>query len=116
MRVPADTGRHAPSHAGSLFSIADKWPHFCISIEQVRRRRSGLMEASVATWIALGGTAEAPPPSPEDCEHLEWMLAHPNALRPWSNWRPNVPVCPEQTDGKARKPLSMHRWSKLFVP
>jgi prolyl-tRNA synthetase len=74
------------------------------------------MQTSVATWRALGGTAEAPPRYPEDYEHLEWILAHPNALRPWSNRRPNVPVCPNQTDGKASKPLLMHRWSKLFVP
>ena len=74
------------------------------------------MQTSVATWRALGGTAGAPPRYPEDYEHLEWILAHPNALRPWSNRRPNVPVCPNQTDGKASKPSSMHRWSKLFVP
>jgi hypothetical protein len=29
------------------------------------------MEMSVATWFALGGTAEAPPRHPEDYEHLE---------------------------------------------
>ncbi len=74
------------------------------------------METSVATWIALGATAEVPPPHPEDYEHLEWTLVHPNALRPRSNRRPSVPVCPIQTDGKACKPLFMHRWSKLFVP
>ena len=74
------------------------------------------METSVATWFALGGTAQAPPRYPEDYEHLEWMLVHPNALRPRSNRRPTVPVCPIQPDGKACKPLFMHRWSKLFVP
>jgi len=74
------------------------------------------METSVATWFALGGTAQAPPRYPEDYEHLEWMLVHPNALRPRSNRRPSDPVCPTQTDGKECKPLFMHRWSKLFVP
>ena len=74
------------------------------------------METSVATWFALGGTAQAPPRYPEDYEHLEWMLVHPNALRPRSNRRPSDPVCPTQADGKACKPLFMHRWSKLFVP
>ena len=74
------------------------------------------MGTSVATWFALGGTAEVSPRHAEDYEHLEWTLVHPNALRPRSNRRPSVPVCPTQADGKASKPLFMHRWSKLFVP
>jgi prolyl-tRNA synthetase len=74
------------------------------------------METSVLTWLALGGTAEAPQRYPEDLEHLEWTLVHPNVLRPRSNRRPTVPVCPNQPDGKACNPISMHRWSKLFVP
>ena len=57
-----------------------------------------------------------PPRYREDYEHLEWMLVHPNALRPRSNRRPSDSVCPTQADGKACKPLYMHRWSKLFVP
>ena len=39
-----------------------------------------MCKTSVATWRALGGTVEAPPRYPEDYEHLEWKLAHPNAL------------------------------------
>ena len=74
------------------------------------------METSVLTWLALGGTAEAPQRYPEDLEHLEWTLVHPNVLRPRSNLRPTVPVCPNQPDGKACNPIFMHRWSKLFVP
>jgi prolyl-tRNA synthetase len=71
---------------------------------------------SVATWLALGGTAEAPPRYPEDYEHLEWVLVHPNALRPCSTPRPEAPMRRTQTDGKARTSFSMHRWSKLFIP
>ena len=74
------------------------------------------MQTSVATWRALGGTAETPPRYPEEYEHLEWKLLHPDVLRPRFIRRPMVPVCPNQADGKACKPLFMHRWSKLFVP
>ncbi len=74
------------------------------------------METSVVTWLALGGTAEAPLRYPEDLEHLEWTLVHPDVLRPRSTLRPAVPVCPNHPDGKACKPSFMHRWSKLFVP
>ena len=71
---------------------------------------------SVATWRALGGTADAPPRHPEDYEQLEWVLVHPNALRPCSTQRPEAQMRRTQTDGKASKFPSMHRWSKLFIP
>ena len=74
------------------------------------------METSVATWFALEKHSAAAMTA-EHLEHLEWILVHPNALRPWS--RPAGPkssVPHDQADGKARKPISMHRWSKLFIP
>ena len=75
---------------------------------------------SVATWLALGGTTPetvlGPPCHPEDYEQLEWVLVHPNALRPCSIPRPEAQIGRTQTDGKASKFLSMHRWSKLFIP
>jgi len=74
------------------------------------------MVTSVATWQALGSTAPEPDDRPELREHLEWVLVHPNALRPRTDRRPEAPKCPKVADGKARKSLSMHRWSKLFVP
>ena len=74
------------------------------------------MVCSVATWLALGSTATEPNQRPELREHLEWVLVHPNALRPRTDRRPEAPKCPIKADGKARKSLSMHRWSKLFVP
>ena len=74
------------------------------------------MSLSVATWLALGGEAEVQPQHPEDYEHLEWILVHPNALRPSCTRWPEVPAGPVQADGKACKSLSMHRWSKLFIP
>ena len=74
------------------------------------------MVCSVATWRALGSTATERDQRPELREHLEWGLVHPNALRPRTDRRLEVPKCPTQADGKACKSLSMHRWSKLFVP
>jgi prolyl-tRNA synthetase len=74
------------------------------------------MASSVATWLALGSTATEPDQRPELREHLEWVLVHPNALRPCTDRRPEVAACPTKADGKARKSLSMHRWSKFFVP
>ena len=73
------------------------------------------MVRSVATWLALGSTA----PSvrrPQRSEHLEWNLSQVNALRPQRTRSDQDHMCPDLTDGKACKPLSMHRWSKLFVP
>ena len=72
--------------------------------------------SSMATWLALGSTAPAMPQHPEDYEHLEWVLAHPKALRPCSTRQFTAAMRRSQADGKACKPLSMHRWSKLFVP
>jgi len=74
------------------------------------------MVSSVATWRALGSTAPDGDHRPELREHLEWVLVHPNALRPRTGQRPESQKCPAKADGKARKSLSMHRWSKLFVP
>ena len=73
------------------------------------------MESSVATWLALGGTAPSPKPF-ELHEHLEWELAHLIAMRPRSNRWLTDPVLHTQTDGKASNPFFMHRWSKLFIP
>ncbi|HWA93623.1 MAG TPA: proline--tRNA ligase [Terracidiphilus sp.] len=74
------------------------------------------MATSVETWQALGRTAKARPRQPEDDEHLEWILVHPNALRPCNSQRPAPEMPRAHTDGKALKSSSMHRWSKLFVP
>jgi prolyl-tRNA synthetase len=88
------------------------------------------MVCSVATWQALGSTAAEREDRPELREHLEWVLVHPNALRPRRGasevyeLRPSMsqvsasrPAAPTtRMDGKASKSLSMHRWSKLFVP
>ena len=49
-------------------------------------------------------------------EHLEWNLfldRFASAPRPGEL---SVVSSGNRRDGKARKPLSMHRWSKLFVP
>ena len=75
-----------------------------------------MASTSLTTWLALGGTAQAPPRHPEDYEHLEWVLVHPNALRPCSTRRPEAQMRRTQTDGKASTSFSMHRWSKLFIP
>ena len=74
------------------------------------------MESSMAMWLAFGGTASAPAESNQLDEHLEWNEDQFIALRPCSNRRPGVAMCPIQTDGKATKSFSMQRWSKLFVP
>ncbi len=74
------------------------------------------MESSVATWLALGGTAPATTDRLELREHIEWKLVRLNALRPYSNRRPSAPKCPTQADGKASNPFLMRRWSKLFIP
>ncbi len=74
------------------------------------------MATSVDTWQTLGRTAKAQARRPEDDEHLEWVLVHPNALRPCSKRQPASEIRGPQTDGKATKSFSMHRWSKLFVP
>ena len=74
------------------------------------------MVCSVATWMALGSTAPEPDCRPELREHLEWDLVHPNALRPRTDRRHEALRCAPMADGKARKSLSMHRWSKLFIP
>ncbi len=74
------------------------------------------MVSSVATWRTLGSTAPEQDDRPEVLEHLEWVLVHPSALRPSTDWRPEAQECPTKADGKASKSLSMHRWSKLFVP
>ena len=74
------------------------------------------MVCSVATWQALGRTALDQDVRPEEREHLEWVLVHPNVLRPHSDRLPEVPERSRKADGKASKSLHMHRWSKLFVP
>jgi len=74
------------------------------------------MVCSVATWQALGRTALDQDVRPEEREHLEWVLVHPNVLRPHSDRLPEVPERSQKADGKASKSLHMHRWSKLFVP
>jgi prolyl-tRNA synthetase len=74
------------------------------------------MVCSVATWQALGRTALDQDVRPEQREHLEWVLVHPNVLRPHSDRLPEVPERSKKADGKASKSLHMHRWSKLFVP
>ena len=72
--------------------------------------------SSVATWLALGSVAPAPPKSSQLREHLEWGLVQFNALRPNFSRRPEASTRPMQTDGKASNPKNMRRWSKLFVP
>src|SRR5579871_4323094 len=74
------------------------------------------MATSVATWLALGGTAPSPNRPREPNEHLELELDQFIALRPCSTQRPGAFVRCAQADGKARKSSSMHRWSKLFIP
>ena len=74
------------------------------------------MICSVATWQALGRTALDQDVRPEQREHLEWVLVHPNVLRPHSDRLPEVPERSKKADGKASKSLHMHCWSKLFVP
>ena len=99
------------------------------------------MASSVATWLALRGTADRltgedlsvgtpdqDHPTDEDLsvgtpdraerprrsqlrEHLEWDQDLLIALRPCS-----VLSSGTRTDEKASKRLSMHRWSKLFIP
>jgi prolyl-tRNA synthetase len=88
------------------------------------------MVSSVATWLALGSTAQAPARLPLPGEQLEWKQPLLIVLRPWqteskacrtgsvhsqiSESRPETPM--RFADGKASKPIFMHRWSKLFVP
>ncbi len=89
------------------------------------------MATSVDTWLALGGTADHPadkelpvrasiqaeaPYRLREREHLEWDLDLSIALRPGFARLPEIPEGRIQTDGKARKHFSMHRWSKLFIP
>ena len=70
------------------------------------------MATSVAMWLALGGTASEATRPPADREHLEWDLDLSIDLRPGSGASKRR----IQTDGKARKPFFMHRWSKVFIP
>jgi prolyl-tRNA synthetase len=87
------------------------------------------MVSSGTTWIALGSTAAAPPERSRPSEHLEWNLhldrlasaADPGkGSRNESDGLPGLEIetggARSSADGKARKPISMHRWSKLFVP
>ena len=74
------------------------------------------MATSVATWLALGGTAATTPLRLQQREHLEWDLDLLIALRPCSTQRLRTRMGRIQTDGKASKPFFMHRWSKLFIP
>ncbi len=74
------------------------------------------MEQSVATWLALGGTASTPLRRVEEHEHLEWNLADSNALRPDCMRRFRGPESRTQTNGKVTTHSLMHRWSKLFIP
>ena len=74
------------------------------------------MVRSVETWVALGSTAPLASPHSQANEHLEWNQPLLIVLRP-SQARPaDRSTHRNQTDGKACKSLSMHRWSKLFVP
>ena len=74
------------------------------------------MVRSVETWIALGSTAPLASPRSQESEHLEWNQSVLIVLRPQEP-RPEMNlVNRNQADGKACKPSSMHRWSKLFVP
>ena len=73
------------------------------------------MESSVATWLALGGTA----PSRQTLRTPRTFRMgagsfnrHASALQPAAH----NPVLHTQTDGKASNPSFMHRWSKLFIP
>ena len=75
-----------------------------------------MASTSVTTWLALGGTADAPPRHPEDFEQLEWVLVHPNALRPCSTLQLEAQMRRTKSGGKASTFSSMHRWSKLFIP
>jgi prolyl-tRNA synthetase len=70
-----------------------------------------MMTSSVATWLALGSTAPELPERLQHHEHLEWNADLSIALRPCSTRQQEV-----ETDGKASKHFSMHRWSKLFIP
>jgi len=94
------------------------------------------MVRSVETWVALGSTAPLASPNPQESEHLEWNQSVLIALRPRQTnpkapgarlvpslvqeSRPGAPTIAQESsiagDGKACKSLSMHRWSKLFVP
>src|SRR5580658_7788976 len=76
----------------------------------------GPMESSVATWLVLGGTAAKPLRRSQHREHLEWETTERAILRHGSPRRPQAPERPNETDEKASKSLSMHRWSKLFIP
>jgi prolyl-tRNA synthetase len=74
------------------------------------------MTTSVATWLALAGEAQPTLQHPEEYEHLEWKLVHPNVLRPSRTRQTETLICQIHPDGKAPKSTSMHRWSKLFIP
>jgi len=71
------------------------------------------MESSVATWLALGGTAAGLPRRPQLHEHLEWER---ELLRQCSRRRREAAMRRTETDEKASKRESMQRWSKLFIP
>jgi prolyl-tRNA synthetase len=75
-----------------------------------------LMESSVATWFALGGTAARKPRRSQQREHLELELDEIVISRQCFHRRIEVPTRRGETDEKASKPFSMHRWSKLFIP
>jgi prolyl-tRNA synthetase len=74
------------------------------------------MESSVATWLALGGTAVRPAQRLKLREHLEWDTDELVTLRPRSARRPGSSTRRAETDEKASKSSTMHRWSKLFIP
>src|SRR5580692_10183913 len=76
----------------------------------------GPMESSVTTWLVLGGTAAKPLRRSQHREHLEWETTERAILRHGSPRRPQAPERPNETDEKASKSLSMHRWSRLFIP
>ena len=74
------------------------------------------METSVATWMALGGTAVRSPRRSLSREHLEWRTDKLAILRQCSRRQREIPMRRNETDEKASKSFSMHRWSKLFIP
>ena len=74
------------------------------------------MESSVATWLALGGTAARPPRRSQYRQHLEWTTDKLAILRQCSRRQPELPMRRNETDEKVRASFSMHRWSKLFIP
>ncbi len=74
------------------------------------------MESSVATWLVLGGAAMQQPRRSQHHEHLEWETDELAILRQCSRRQPEAHLRRNETDEKASKSYSMHRWSKLFIP